>query len=140
MIPRSRLNQTFYNTSRPLSKDSVSQPNPVYHPLEVPLSEELLRCSLEDIMQICADRYQLCENSLKKRFDLHELNFYLHSECSNAGKENQKLTMWINKCRGTVRFGMGETINIVIVEMQKLKSMIDAYSQWFQRNVQMYRN
>ena len=72
MIPRSRLNQTtFYNnTSRPLSKDSVA-----IHEVQ-PLSEELLRCSFEDIMQVCADRYQLCENQLKKRFDLHDLNFY----------------------------------------------------------------
>ena len=47
--------------------------------------------------------------------------------------------MWINKCRGTVRFGMGDAINIVIVEMHRLKNMIEAYSQWFQRNVEMYR-
>jgi hypothetical protein len=137
MVPRSRLNQTFYNTSRPLSKDSVN-----HHLHEVPLSEELLRCSFEDIMQICADRYQLCENQLKKRFDLHEISFYQHSAYENGSsgsKENQKVTMWINKCRGTVRFGMGDTINIVIVEMHKLKNMIETYSQWFQRNVEMYR-
>jgi RecB family endonuclease NucS len=34
---------------------------------------------------------------------------------------------------------MGESINIVIVEMHRLKNMIEAYSQWFQRNVEMYR-
>ncbi len=93
-------------------------------------------------MQICADRYQLCENHLKRRFDLKDLNFYLHSAHDNSGagtKEMQRVTMWINKCGGTVRFAMGESVSVVIVEMHKLKNMIDGYMQWHARNAEKYQ-
>ena len=47
--------------------------------------------------------------------------------------------MWINKCGGTVRFAMGESVSVVIVEMHKLKNMIDGYTQWHARNAEKYK-
>ncbi len=83
-------------------------------------------------MLICAERYQQCESYLKKRFDLKDVSFYQHSspEGPNGSKDSQKVNIWINKCGGTVRFGIGDSVDIVIVEMIKLKGMIESYILW----------
>ena len=48
--------------------------------------------------------------------------------------------MWIHKCGGTVRLSMSDDVNIVVVEMQKLKNMIDCYSLWHAKQLEIYNN
>jgi hypothetical protein len=48
------------------------------------------------------------------------------------------LALWIHKCGGTVRLSMGDNVTVVLVEMQKLKNMIETYTQWYAREVDSF--
>ena len=48
-------------------------------------------------------------------------------------KENRQISQWVNKCGGNLRLNMTDQVNIVIVEMSKLRGMIQSLMKWKER-------
>jgi len=107
----------------------------------------LLKVTSEELFEISVERYEACERELRRRYDIKGFNFYQlsHYEANAANASidsngmtvktggsdpNRSLTNWINKCGGTYNLTLKPNVNVAIVEMPKLKAIIESFEAW----------
>jgi len=115
--------------------------------MQTHLTDYLLKTNSEELFEISVDRYEECERELRKRFDIKGIQMYQHYqyEASNASSSidsngvavrsvtadpNRTLTNWINKCGGSNNLVLKPNVSIAIIEMSKIKSIIENFEAW----------
>ena len=148
MMPRSRANRLIRLTNPLESVSRAPAIGPSVPQIQTHLTDYLLKTTAEELFEISVDRYEVCEKELRKRFDIKGIQMYQHYqyESNNAANAsfdsnglavkagtadpNRTLTNWINKCGGSNNLVLKPSVSIAIIEMSKLKSIIENFEAW----------
>lgn len=117
------------------------------------LTLQLLDLKYDEIQGLLCDQYNSCEALFKERFDLKGLTFYIHSQVEEKNpsswnpfeqaneefdmeKKMKMMNSWVQKCGGSMRLSLDESVHVAIVEMKKILDILKKFEHWRSNFVQ----